>query len=50
MSRVNNDSRWRPSCKCTFLDLATSDQALCEVAHYFVFLLSTIIKRMRFEQ
>ena len=30
--------------------MASYDQAFCEVAHYFVFLLSTIIKRMRFEQ
>jgi hypothetical protein len=30
--------------------MASYDQALCEVAQYFVFLLLTIIRRMRFEQ
>ena len=30
--------------------MASYDQAMCEVAHYFVFLLSTTIRRMRFEQ
>ena len=30
--------------------MASYDQAMCEVAHYFVFLLSTNIRRMRFEQ